>query len=531
MSGDGNRRIGTEYGSDGAAAGRARLTPTQDARRCDVVVPPDTVVPIILVPGIMGSNLRNTETGEAVWRANSVLSLAWQWLFRGAATRQRKLDPDLTEVDDDGAFFGEATTVKDKETAKQRGWGTVAKYGYGDFIPWLDNTVNVDEASPWEAMQDDADLVTAWGAERPAAAIVQTESQTAWDAFCPVHCVGYNWLKSNGESGKYLADKISEIIQYWSDPEQHGGRKWKCGEVILVTHSMGGLVSRAAVHAEFGKKQQPQVSDQVLGMVLGVMPAIGAAAAYHHVRTGYGLPSGLVLGRNAAQITAVFANASGPLELLPNQNYPSGWLQARDRADNVLLQMPQQGDDPYMTIYQERRLWWRLVDEALVDPANNLKKSKVPTTAFAKYLSRLEVASEFHYTLQHDYHDPTYTHFGADPEQMTYEKLIWQTTDPVSLRGEALRNVAVHDDDSDPVTLETAGRPEFEIADPTDPGDDTVPAASGAAPGASGGAAVKQSFRLMSGVAHGDSYNTEDNPALRQSTLYAIGKILGELKC
>ncbi|MCQ8801119.1 GPI inositol-deacylase, partial [Escherichia coli] len=54
----------------------------------------------------------------------------------------------------------------------------------------------------------------------------------------PVHVVGYNWLGSNRLSAKRLSEEVEKIIKRYQE------QKMKCHKVILVTHSMGGLVAR-----------------------------------------------------------------------------------------------------------------------------------------------------------------------------------------------------------------------------------------------------------------------------------------------
>jgi hypothetical protein len=56
-------------------------------------------------------------------------------------------------------------------------------------------------------------------------------------------------------------------------------------------------------------------------------------------------------------------------------------------------------------------------------------------------------------------------------------------------------------------------------------GDGTVPQNSGASPKATGGANIKQQFRL-SGFGHEEAYRKEGTHA-RHATLYAINKIAG----
>src|SRR5690606_6758140 len=88
-----------------------------------------------------------------------------------------------------------------------------------------------------------------------------------------------------------------------------------------------------------------------------------------------------------------------------------------------------------------------------------------------------------------------------------------------------LRAAGIDGGKSDPVTLDLSERPRFKIGNAEDPGDDTVPAVSGAGPGTVDSDAVKQSFSLL-GLAHGSSYEEERGPA-QMSTLYSIAKITG----
>jgi len=53
-----------------------------------------------------------------------------------------------------------------------------------------------------------------------------------------VYAVGYNWLESNRKSAERLKDKVEQIIL---NTKMDG---FSCEKVILVTHSMGGLVAR-----------------------------------------------------------------------------------------------------------------------------------------------------------------------------------------------------------------------------------------------------------------------------------------------
>lgn len=86
--------------------------------------------------------------------------------------------------------------------------------------------------------------------------------------------MGYNWFNSNAQAADYLAEQMKAIVKLC---ESEVGTECKHG-VILVTHSMGGLVARMCA------KRNPSLIQWV---VHGVQPAIGAATAYRRVRAGW----------------------------------------------------------------------------------------------------------------------------------------------------------------------------------------------------------------------------------------------------
>ncbi|MGY0611849.1 esterase/lipase family protein [Luteimonas sp. A501] len=549
MTAETTRRVGTSTNEQGIPVARSLTSPTQSTARAEVVVPPDVVVPILFVPGIMGSNLRNKDTQESVWNAGSVLKLALQWAFKSAKTRQTKLDPKTTEADPEGKipevaeYTGDDLTTQKltEEQLRERGWGTVSNYGYGKFMAWFEPALNAGTSNPWESLVGKAPAE--WGAESAPAPLDQPESEDAWGVLCPVYGAGYNWLQSNGKSAVDLAKRIDEIIAEWRDKEVGGSKPYRCDKVILVTHSMGGLVSRAAVHSSYGK-----AASKVLGINHGVMPADGAAASYHHVRSGYTGLSRFVLGKDGAQVTAIFANACGPLELLPNKLYGKGWLKAVSNGPGStaeLFALPEA--DPYLEIYVKREPWWRLIDPALIDPANRSSASKatggVATDPWLDtYLPNLMVADEFHANTGNTFHAPTYSHYGADAARHSYQNIVWQTSQKVTLdKDELLGSASVNakgwaalklaftlgKDNSDPARVAQGdGHIVFEIMAAAEAGDDTVPHNSGAGPFIRGSGNVRQSFKLEKmSEGHAASYDDEN---LRQITLHSIAKLIGE---
>ena len=420
------------------------------------LVPSDLIVPIIFVPGIMGTRLRSKDdkkkdawippegTGATIWAA-------LKGLFMSTSTRQRLLNPSTTEVDDNGPAYPSDTSkhllaiAKGKtleERTKWRGWGALHGDSYGQILNDLEqrfamifdphsNGEHMDEWWKSEVMGRDDAAKT--GAQKPFAALTEQELKDASEPTYPVHAVGYNWLQSNRQSGAHLLSKINEITAHYRSKGKF------CEKVVIVTHSMGGLVARACV-------QLPGAGDLILGVTHGVMPANGAPGTYKRIRSGFEGPAQVVLGRNAADCTAVMANAPGPLELLPMKSYkakgsdgqPRHWLRAsfaeapgrrghsQDMRDVFLGEA-----DPYEHIYlnNEHNSWWRLVKEELINPAKldengqplkaktvspDIGDSSFEQSDFNRYKRVLKEAKALHELIDSKYHGNTYAFYAAD---------------------------------------------------------------------------------------------------------------------
>ena len=129
------------------------------------LMPPNTIVPVIVVPGIMGTNLRAKQkprlgrnedernmvvgAGKPAWRppngAREGLSAAKQWDTYSPAERQRLLDPSTLEVDDGGPVHipesGDGYLLSEEEVRK-RGWGEVHADSYGSLLYALQVRLN-----------------------------------------------------------------------------------------------------------------------------------------------------------------------------------------------------------------------------------------------------------------------------------------------------------------------------------------------------------------------------------------------------
>lgn len=515
-----------------------------------IKLPPRHVVPIVFVPGIMGSNLRVTQDvdgvhrDEPVWVTNGGLGAAWAWNSASAARRQLRLNPAITDVYAGGEVPGFIATIGDEKAIRERRyWGEVSGMSYIKFLQWLQSTLNgqtFDDPSRknvWASLNQ-RDFLAQWGALDTFVKQSTADVDRAALIRFPVYACGYNWLQSNLKSAERLANRIDEIIR------ANNFAPLICDQVILVTHSMGGLVARAC-------SELKGMSAKIAGVVHGVMPATGAAAAYKRARAGTEGMAGVVLGSSAETVSAVFANAPGALQLLPNQFYPKRWLKiGRGTGANFveLAAMPER--DPYTEIYglpdsegrSVRGAWWSLMREELINPA------RVQThPGWERYLRNLELAKSFHTDLATRYHHDTYAFYGDDSgdDRMTWECVRWECKGvrdianpsiydksvPPHTTGAALMKLPSWYDDGHGECGVRSGNDGYrlQLSSKDTGGDGTVPSVSGHAPQeakAQYGATVAQVYRLR-GFEHQAAY---DNELARQVTLHSILQITAKIQ-
>lgn len=364
------------------------------------------IVPIVFVPGTMGSRLKRYGSKkrklEVVWDPSDSIFMGIKYgLSCPPAIRKNLLigdrfDPNYLQVSEDDAKHNKKFHSEADPTRAQRGWGGICWTSYGGLLEELQNCFWNQPVKEHSRKQ---------------------RSELAGQCFeFPVHAFGYNWTDSNTNSGRKLALKIDEIIQGYKSQ----GRLCKC--VILVTHSMGGLVARSAcmLHG---------AASQVLGVVHGVQPAVGAAAAYWRMKAGFesnGLKSGIearVLGATGEAVTCVLANAPGGLELLPTRDYTANdgskqWLRfSLNNGKSVALPQydPYQeiyrlGSDPHMATGKPDATFWRLVNPDWLAPQSGEKKAPRhgTETPWEQYLEWLQQAEAFHKELGTGFHSHTY---------------------------------------------------------------------------------------------------------------------------
>ncbi len=561
--------LGYQLPTDPARAGGYQTTgfatPIQDKLPQVFDVPPRRVLPIIFLPGIMGSNLRMSasrqqemgKSNNVAWRPeNAAESL--KLASAGPAVRQTQLDPNQTEVDEYDPvnnptgnakessdernsnaavsfFYGlnvgidtpllmdDPVTTKPRKTkeqkARERGWGEIYFSSYQQLLEMCELRLNtafrygfLDEW--WKQIIGKAP--SQWQAH-PQPLLAPLESKTLKEAiegvWFPVHAMGYNWLQSNQFSGICVAERIDALIKRYQD------QGFQCEKVIVVTHSMGGLVARALIHPKMGN-----MKDKVLGMVHGVMPAMGAGAAYKRMRCGFEdslfsiAPK--VLGNHGQEVTAVLANAQGGLELLPSQAYGNSWLQVTHKGQ-TLVSLPKKCD-PYEEIYKLRGKWYGLLRDDWINPNSD------QLAGFENTLDLLDKAKKFHNEIAETYHEQSYAHYGADRSQAAWHHVIWALEDWAHITD--VEGLTIQADDTqgrlhviDPREPRPPGttRPGLaaKMMPPNEPGDQTVPLHSADHQLRSG--KFKGIFR-QTGYEHQNSFN---NNGVLYSTLYSLVRI------
>lgn len=410
---------------------------------------PKVVIPVVFLPGIMGSNLKVKDKDERAWRVpngafDGIPALLKYWR-QDAAKRQQILNPDSTEVDRNGPaavpweiahyLVGEGKTPQD--VARWRGWGAVHRESYNPVMADLEQKLaevfhNGETLTEYwqQEIVNDAKQQT-WGAQRELDPLDEEQLQKVAGAAYPVHAVGYNWLKSNRQSAQDVMAEVDKILDYYRKLGFH------CDQVILLTHSMGGLVGRACTSLVGG-------AAKILGIVHAVMPTIGAPAIYKRMRAGFEGVEQIILGRDAAEATCVLAHAPGALELLPTEEYfakmgqKRHWLRATHPGSGMQRNSPDVDTllgegNPYDTIYLSNNPtdWWRLVKEDLIDPAGTDKKKLAANPddvqgVFGIYTDNLEIARIFHQQLKNQYHPNTYAFYGADKDQPAWNEIQWR---------------------------------------------------------------------------------------------------------
>lgn len=557
------RRLTMEFDANGDPYYSTVCSPVNFKQGSLAVVPKRHVIPVIFVPGIMGTNLRGGDNSDgyknqpAWYPPNGVVAGIAEGSLRKnqqPVERQKQMNPDTTIVDTEGPIImPSGINTLSAEEAKRRGWGELHWDSYGEILTGLEIALNdrhdnvgrpdAKKMAVWTVAETlkkgEEDIVKTWNPIKgDTAPLTADEFKHMGDYYYPVWACGYNWLQSNEESAERLVKKIDEVLAWYNKT----GYFIPEGRVIIVTHSMGGLVARRAAQ---------QAGDKILGVVHGVQPVAGAPVVYRRFRAGTevdsmfdipGAVAAVIIGWDAADITCVMANSPGPLELLPTKHYPTNWLKVeKEIGYGYFNKVPENGEghrsllfelpksDPYLEIYGKtvQEVWWGMVDETLIDPAEMTKVNKL--TPVGAYNMALRQAKKFHDTLGLYCHPNTYAHYGSDADQISFGTVHWTTKSEIpdnlkyGLNAERAEkwtklgqaNIA-NDKTSITFKLDNKSKPESDVV--PDAGDGTVPRKSGELIKTG----AKHVFQ-MKGFAHAASYKDKN---VIENVLYCVGKII-----
>jgi hypothetical protein len=514
-------KVAPNFDEYGRASYSLNSYPKDSGMEYQCLVYPERFIPVVFLPGVMGSNLKTQGTKDKLWRLDSAGS-ALSWLNKGAERRRTLLDPAKVVVDPDG-LVNDDLVDPGFISRRKRGWGEAGYLSYGEFLPWLQYAL--DDFDKYGVGQRSQLIGMSLKQEKGDAPLEESEVKLSYKYRFPLHVMGYNWLDSIDISANNLLKRITGII------EDYRSRNIKCEKVILVTHSMGGVVARYCSELAGGK-------NNILGIVHGVLPAIGAASAYQRMKAGMessGVKEWIaaqVPGGSGAEMTAVLSQSPGPLQLLPGVEYGMNWLKIQD--GDQIYSLPK--TNPYTDIYTVRGKWWSLCEDKLINPANNdFDKTKLDND-WDNYenIINLKVAPLIE-GLKGHYHSHTYSFYGGGIP--TYSDLVWQSDTPMidswlnrDRKRQTLDSRLIKTSNSQIYTTRTVSTPlegegwtrgiyqKYSIVPPgpSELGDGTVPLRSSKIP------EHYLHSRLRLNVAHESAYKNED---AQRYTLWAIVKI------
>lgn len=255
----------------------------------------------IFLPGIMGTRL---VLPDSDWDPDSGTNMLF-WANMEPSEMKKAL-----ALNNRATFYKQASGLSSDE--EDRGWGQISQDFYGTFLKTLQT-----------GLQDPHNGVDG-----------------------EVWAVGYDWRQPNRRSAGAVLRRIKEI-QNLRKPDR----------TIVVTHSMGGLVSR---HLTMSKG----AADLIEGVIHIGQPVTGAVLAYRRLLGGAprkvdGLAMRLLLGSNPEQVATIVSGLPSYFELLPTNEYRHSanpvdfWL--RERAGKTEFIVTPGADETIYDLYLRDR--------------------------------------------------------------------------------------------------------------------------------------------------------------------------------
>ncbi len=240
-------------------------------------------IPVIFFPGVMGSRLRFTAS-ETLWDPDSKWTSLKDHILTSTSSQR-----DNMHFREPAEILESDPAIPLNETEADRGWAGLYSEHYVPFLRWLS-----------QELQGPFDL--------------------------PCYAVPYDWRQDIGRLAAYAAGKVEEILE---DADVAS-----CS-FILVSHSMGGLVTRRMLQ-HFGA-----LSKRCLAAIHVVQPVDGAAVLYRRFFSGNvsgldghgarGAVLARMLGNTATKVRQLASALPGVMQLLPSPRYysqfqPKPWL-------------------------------------------------------------------------------------------------------------------------------------------------------------------------------------------------------------
>ena len=240
------------------------------------------IVPIMFLPGIMGTRLQNSETKETIWdpdKTSYMIGLSW----KNVSDKQDLLGitnaPEAVPITEPAKnLFGKSKPYTTEQL--DRNYAAIASGFYDRFLRALETKLNTEQ------------------------------SQIIY----PVYICAYDWRK---DINAIAATEVKDIYNKIKEEQE-------TDEMIIITHSMGGLVAREFL------RQNPQAAQKIKAVIHGVQPVQGAVQFYAYFKCGArhfsawwdipGIILANILGATKKDFAALCSDIPGAIELAPVSN-------------------------------------------------------------------------------------------------------------------------------------------------------------------------------------------------------------------
>lgn len=324
-------------------------------------------VPIVVVPGIMGTRLK---LGKKRWDPDARVHSGSEWAW----PRVDEIRRYFSQEDTPAAILRDGTECTDAEV--MRGWSALSQVFYRDVLVYLDLVFR-------SAYQGIA---------------------------CPVYAFGYDWRGDNRGAAKSLVAYCRGVVD-----------ECAAESLILVSHSMGGYIAREAV------RTTPWLKMLAAGVIHIGQPVLGAPVAYRRMLRGADIvfddmSMRWLLGGGPEGVMRLFSAMPSALQLLPSDSGRGGhtrsydaWMSWHREADGGSGNLPPVGDSVY-DLYKYKRQPPALASNAALEkpiPSASEEWRQIYKTSRQHLSKNLGLARKFHKNLGLYHHPTTFTISGT----------------------------------------------------------------------------------------------------------------------